>query len=131
MWFYHVGPQWAKRLLLTGDSILGRDAAKIGMVLDAVPAAELDAEVTALAKRIALNDPDMLTTNKRIVNIALEIAGARTLQRLATEMDARAHQSKQGQRTKFKKDALELGVKPAFQARDEPFGNSMVRIRAL
>src|ERR1700754_2332851 len=28
-WFYHVGPQWAKRLLLTGDSVTGRDASRI------------------------------------------------------------------------------------------------------
>ena len=39
-WFYHVGPQWAKRLLLTGDPISGYDAARIGLVLDSVPAGE-------------------------------------------------------------------------------------------
>jgi len=38
MWFYHVGPQWAKRLLLTGDTILGRDAARIAREL--APAVE-------------------------------------------------------------------------------------------
>ena len=27
MWLYHCGPQWAKRLLLTGDSLSGKDAA--------------------------------------------------------------------------------------------------------
>src|SRR5215469_12043693 len=26
MWLYHVGPQWAKRLLLTGDTITGTQA---------------------------------------------------------------------------------------------------------
>jgi enoyl-CoA hydratase len=39
MWVYHVGPQWAKRLLMTGDALTGRDAARIGLVLDAVPVA--------------------------------------------------------------------------------------------
>ena len=28
MWLYHCGPQWAKRLLLTGDSLTGKDAAE-------------------------------------------------------------------------------------------------------
>jgi enoyl-CoA hydratase len=130
MWFYHVGPQWAKRLLMTGDSISGRDAARIGLVLDSVPAAELDAEVEALATHIAQNDPDMLAAQKRIVNLALELAGARNLQKLATEMDARAHLSKQGLRADFKADAAKHGVKVAYQNRDAKFGNGTVKIRA-
>jgi len=31
MWLYLVGPQWAKRMLLTGDVLTGADAAKIGL----------------------------------------------------------------------------------------------------
>src|SRR5437667_1985770 len=45
MFIYHVGPQWAKRLLMTGDWISGRDAARIGLVMESVPAAELEAKV--------------------------------------------------------------------------------------
>src|SRR5678815_5463583 len=33
MWVYHCGPQWAKRLFLTGDTITGVEAAQIGLVL--------------------------------------------------------------------------------------------------
>lgn len=33
MWLYHAGPQWAKRLLLTGDTVTGAQAANIGLVL--------------------------------------------------------------------------------------------------
>ncbi len=130
MWFYHVGPQWAKRLLLTGDSISGRDAARIGLVLDSVPPDELDSEVEKLAKHIAQNDPDMLSAQKRIVNIAMEMAGARNLQKIATEMDARAHLSKQSLRTNFKADAVKYGVKVAYQNRDAKFGDGTVKIRA-
>ncbi len=130
MWFYHVGPQWAKRLLLTGDSITGRDAARIGLVLDSVPAERLDAEVEALAKHVAQNDPDMLSANKRIINMAMEMAGARNLQKLSTDMDARAHLSKQPLRTNFKADAAKHGVKVAYQNRDAKFGDGMVHIKA-
>jgi len=47
MWLYNAGPQWAKRLLLTGDTITGAEAAEIGLVLKAVPADLLEAEVRA------------------------------------------------------------------------------------
>lgn len=39
MWVYNVGPQWAKRLTLTGDTITGKEAQQIGLVLKSVPLA--------------------------------------------------------------------------------------------
>jgi enoyl-CoA hydratase len=129
MWTYHVGPQWAKRLLLTGDVILGRDAAKIGLVLDAVPAAELDEFVMDLAARVALVDPDLNATQKRIVNLALEQMGMITMQRLAIEMDARAHLGTGPRRMRFKSDMRESGLKEALTNRDGPFGNSVIKLR--
>lgn len=91
MWLHHIGPQWAKRLLLTGDSISGTDAAALGLVLKALPPDQLAAEVEGLTARLALIDPHLLSAQKRIVNLGLELMGARTLQRLAAETDARAH----------------------------------------
>jgi enoyl-CoA hydratase len=128
-WFYHVGPQWAKRLLLTGHPISGYDAARIGLVLDSVSAGELDAEVSKLAARIALIDPEITAANKRVVNMAMEVAGARTMQKLSTEIDARAHLSQGPLRKKFKGDVKEVGVREAIKKRDALFGNEAVRIR--
>src|SRR3984885_10703379 len=73
MWLYHCGPQWAKRLLLTGDSLTGKDAAEIGLALKSVPAAELTAEVMRLAERMGMVDPHLLSANKRLVNLGLEL----------------------------------------------------------
>ncbi|MBB4155086.1 enoyl-CoA hydratase [Sphingomonas jinjuensis] len=129
MWIYHCGPQWAKRLLLTGDKVSGIDAARLGLVLDAVPADELDAEVQDLARRVAAVDPELLWTHKRIVNLALEQMGALTIQRLAAENDARSHLSKGPRRSRFKQDMAEHGLKEALKNRDAPFGDGFVRIR--
>jgi enoyl-CoA hydratase len=127
MWLYHVGPQWAKRILLTGDSISGRDAEHIGLVLKAVPAGQLDEEIADLTRRFAAISPDLLACNKRIVNLGLELMGARTLQRLASETDARGHLS--SGRMEFRKTAQEHGVKEAVRRRDAPFGDGRIRMR--
>lgn len=129
-WMQHCGPQWAKRLLFTGDTISGRDAARIGLVLDAVPAAELDAFVGDLARRMSNVDAELLAAHKRVVNIAMELAGGKTLQRFAAEMDARAHLSQGPRRTQFRADMAEHGMKVALQNRDAPFGDGKVVLRA-
>ena len=126
MWLYMVGPQWAKRLLLTGDLIGGRDAATIGLVLKAVPGEQLVVEVEALADRLALIDADLLSANKRIVNIGLELMGARTLQRMAAEMDARGHLA--DSRSAFNRTVREEGLKEAVRQRDAPFGTGRVEL---
>lgn len=126
MWLYHLGPQWAKRLTLTGDLLLGRDAATLGLVMLAVPAERLDAEVNELARRLAAIDTDLLSANKRIINQGLELMGARTLQRMAHEADTRAHQAKA--RAAFRADVATLGLKEALKRRDAPFGDGLVHL---
>jgi enoyl-CoA hydratase len=126
MWLYHCGPQWTKRLLLTGDTISGKDAAKIGLVMKSVPADMLEAEVEGLADRFALVDTALLAANKRIVNLGLELMGAGTLQRLAAENDARAHTAPAA-RQMFK-DLGTKGIKQAVAERDAPFGDGRARV---
>jgi enoyl-CoA hydratase len=121
MWTYLVGPQWAKRLLLTGDAISGAEAERIGLVLKAVPSEQLDAELDDLARRMALIDVDLLAANKRIVNMALELMGAQTMQRMATERDAIARQAPVV--SKFYAMAKEKGLKAALEWRDNKFGD--------
>jgi enoyl-CoA hydratase len=126
MWLYHVGPQWTKRLLLTGDSVTGAEAAQIGLALKAVPGDLLEAEVEQLARRLSLVDRELLAANKRVINLGLELMGARTMQRLAVEIDARGHQAASADR--FRRNAAELGLREALRQRDAPFGDGRARV---
>ncbi|MFZ4604071.1 MAG: crotonase/enoyl-CoA hydratase family protein [Caulobacterales bacterium] len=125
MWLYHLGPQWAKRLMLTGDTLSGADAAKAGLVLKSVPADLLDAEVEGLMRRLGKIDSDLLRANKRIINIGLELMGARTLQRLAAENDAALHTSAVSHA--FRDLAKERGLKAALDNRNRLFPDGQAR----
>jgi enoyl-CoA hydratase len=126
MWLYNVGPQWAKRLTLTGDTVTGAEAQEIGLILKAVPADLLEAEVEGLASRMAHIDPDLLSTNKRIINMGLELMGARTLQRMAAENDVRGHNTRAA--GEFRHSVKEHGLKATLRARDAKFGDGRARV---
>ena len=126
LWMYHCGPQWAKRLQLTGDSVTGADAERIGLVMKAVPADVLEDEVEGLADRLSLIDPDLLSANKRITNLALELMGAQTLQRLAAENDARAHRSQAVR--EYGRSVRDDGLRETLRRRDERFGDGYARV---
>jgi enoyl-CoA hydratase len=126
MWLYNIGPQWAKRLTLTGDTITGKEAAHIGLVLKSVPKDLLEQEVEQLADRLAMIDPDLLSANKRIINLALELMGARTLQRLAAENDARGHNAAAARG--FRQSVMDKGLKETIRERDAKFGDGRARV---
>jgi enoyl-CoA hydratase len=63
-----------------------------------------------------------------VVNLSLELAGATTLQRLATELDARAHLSRGPRRTQFREDMAGPGLRTALQNRDDAFGREPVTV---
>ena len=126
LWVYNVGPQWAKRLTLTGDTVTGAEAQQIGLVLKAVPEEHLESEVEGLADRMALIDPDLLSTNKRIINLALELMGARTLQRLAAENDVRGHNTRAVR--DYMASVQEVGFRETVRGRDAKFGDGRARV---
>ena len=53
MWVYRLGAEKAKRMLLTGDLVTGREAKDMGLVLDAVEPGLLEERVLQLAERMA------------------------------------------------------------------------------
>lgn len=116
MWVYRVGAERAKRLLLTGDLIDGREAARIGLVSQAVPAAELDETVERLAQRMAGVPQNQLMMQKMMVNQAYANMGLETTQMLATLFDGMARHTPEG--VAFKARAEQVGFKQAVQERD-------------
>ena len=116
MWVYRVGAERAKRLLLTGDLIDGLEAARIGLVSQAVPAARLDGTVEALAGRIASVPKNQLMMQKLIVNQVYENMGLATTQMLATFFDGIARHTPEG--LAFKAHAEAAGFKQAVRERD-------------
>jgi enoyl-CoA hydratase len=126
MWLYNIGPQWAKRLTMTGDTVTGQEAQQLGLAMKSVPKEYLETEVEQLADRLALIDPDLLTANKRIINLALELQGARTLQRLAAENDARGHNTRGAD--EYRRAFRERGLADALKERDQKFGDGRARV---
>jgi enoyl-CoA hydratase len=119
MWLYHVGPQWTKRLLLTGDTIDGDTAASIGFAQAAVPPETLDPEVATLAARMALVGRDVLVANKRVVNAGLELMGRSLLQRFAGLNDAVAHLAPEARA--FAERSRAVGLRQAVSELNAPF----------
>lgn len=117
MWVYRLGAEKAKRMLFTGDKISGREAQEMGLALKAVPADQLDAEVEAMAERMASVPINQLAMQKLVINQAIEQTGLMQTQRMATIFDGITRHSPEG--INFKTRSEELGWKQAVRERDD------------
>ena len=116
MWVYRLGAERAKRMLLTGDLVDGREAKAMGLVADAVPTKSLDARVEALAARMAGVPQNQLMMQKLMINQALYNMGLEGTQMLATLFDGITRHSPEGMA--FKRRAEKVGFKRAVTERD-------------
>ena len=116
-----LGMRAAMEMMLTGDSISGIEAVRLGWANRAYPADELDDEVVEMAKRIALIPTDIVQLNKRIVHESMEIMGLRTAIRAGTELCALG--TRQETLRKFVEEEIPKGLTRALQERDAPFGD--------
>ena len=117
MWVYRLGPERAKRMLFTGDKITGREAADMGLVLEAVPDDRLDDRVETLAARMASVPVNQLAMQKLVINQAIEQTGLMQTQRLATIFDGITRHSPEG--INFKTRSEDVGWKQAVTERDQ------------
>jgi len=72
IWPQLIGYARAKEYLMTGDSITGADAARIGLINHAVPDGELDRRVQELADRLASGAVRAIRYSKTAANIGLK-----------------------------------------------------------
>src|SRR5216110_2363609 len=121
MWVYRMGLERAKRYLLTGDEIPARTAAEIGLVLEVVPDASLEAHARALARRIARVPVSQLVMLKLLVNQTAESMGLAASRTLGTLFDGVARHTQEG--LDFVRRAGEVGFRQAVRERDDPFGD--------
>ncbi len=120
MWFYRLGLERAKRLLLTGDPMDGRTAAEWGFASGSYPREQLDAAALSLCRRIALIPSNQLRMMKLLVNAAVEQMGLATTQTLGTLLDGAARHTPEG--SAFSRQA-NADLMDTIAARDQAFGD--------
>ncbi len=129
MWVHRIGPQAAKRLLLTGDLVTGTYAKELGLALEAPEPEALDACVEALAARMAGVPKNQLMMQKLMINQAVDAMGLANTQMVATLFDGITRHSPEGMW--FKEKAEEEGFHAAVKHRDSgdpiPEGRQAIR----
>ncbi|MBL7213483.1 MAG: crotonase/enoyl-CoA hydratase family protein [Desulfobacteraceae bacterium] len=121
LWFYRLGLTRTKLLALTGDSIDGKEAERIGLINKAVPVEKLEEEVQYWARKMARCPTSQLAAMKLVVNQAYENMGLQSTQTLGTILDGYMRNTPEG--LNFVKTAKEKGVGAAIAERDGPFGD--------
>jgi enoyl-CoA hydratase len=121
MWASRLGPMRAKRLLLTGDSLTGAEAAEWGLATEAAPADRLDERFERLLERVARMPINQLVMMKLLTNQVLYAQGLHTTQLLGTFFDGITRHTEEGHA--FVSKAMRDGFMEAVRERDEPFGD--------
>jgi enoyl-CoA hydratase len=115
-----MGMRQAMEAMLTGDSMTGVEAVERGFANRSFAVDDLDAEVLAVAARVAKVPADLQALNKRVVHRAMEAMGMRDGMRATADINALGfHQrSSLAYHEKFA-----AGVTAALDARDSEFGD--------
>jgi enoyl-CoA hydratase len=121
MWVYRLGLEHSKRLMLSGESLSGIEAARLGLASKAVPADQLAGEVDAMAQKLATIPSNQLAMSKLLVNQAYENMGLRSSQLLGTVFDGIARHTPEG--IAWRDLAMQEGFREAVRRRDAPFGD--------
>lgn len=118
VWF--MGMRAAMEQMLTGDSISGTEAVRLGFANRAFPVEELEGFVLDMAERIAKVDPELAQLNKRLVHRQMEVMGVRQGIRAGTDLHALGWSTKASREYMAK---MREGVRQALDARDSQFGD--------
>ncbi len=121
MWAHRLGDQRAKRLLLTGDCLSGRQAAEWGLAVESCPPDELDQRAEDLVGKIAMMPVNQLMMVKLALNSALLAQGVQNSAMISTVFDGVSRHTREGYA--FQLRAATAGFREAVRERDEPFGD--------
>lgn len=122
MWAHRLGDQRAKRLLLTGDCLSGREAAEWGLAIEAPEPEDLDERTEILVQRIAAMPLNQLMMVKLALNSALLAQGIQNSQMIGTVFDGISRHTREGYA--FQQRAADVGFRKAVRERDSaPYGD--------
>lgn len=122
LWAHRLGDQRAKRLLLTGDCLSGREAAEWGLAIEAPQPEDLDARTEVLLERIAAMPLNQLMMVKLALNSALLSQGVENSRMISTVFDGIARHTAEG--FAFQQRAASAGFRQAVRERDgAPFND--------
>ena len=117
-----VGPKRAKEILLTGaDRIPAKEALDIGLINRVVPAAEVEAVAMAMARHIAVIDPNLVQQTKRAINRQFEIMGLTEALDEALDIDLSIEGDGSADKKRFMEIARSEGMRAAIAWRDSRF----------
>ena len=118
-----VGPKHAKEIILRGmDRIPAQQALRIGLINRVVTADALESSALAIARDIAVIDPQLVQQTKRAINRTFEIMGLVDALETALDIDLAIEGAGSIDKIEFMKIARKDGLRAAIAWRDARFG---------
>jgi enoyl-CoA hydratase len=118
-----IGPKRAKEIILTGaDRIPAIEAARIGLINRVVARGEAKSAALAVARHIAVIDPNLVQKTKQAINRSFEIMGLVEALDAALDIDLAIEGAGSDDKRKFMEIARTQGLRKAIDWRDARFG---------
>ena len=118
---YLIGQKKTRELLLTGDLIDAVEAERIGLINRVVPADRLEAEVDALADRLARTPPEVMAPTKAMLNRAMDAAGFRLAVEAGLDLGAIINAADTPEQREWDAIVKRDGLKAALAWRDRRY----------
>jgi enoyl-CoA hydratase len=116
-----IGQKRTRELLLTGDLIDATDGERMGLVNRVVPMERLEAEVDALADRLARTPPEVMDPTKRMLNRAMDAAGFRLAVEAGLDLGAIINAADTPEQREWDEIVRRDGLKAALAWRDRRY----------
>jgi enoyl-CoA hydratase len=114
-----IGQKRTRELLMTGDLIDAAEAERIGLINRVVAADRLEAEVDALAEKLARVPPDVMAPTKLMLNRAMDAAGFASAVELGLDLQSFVNMSATAR--EFDAIVRAEGLKAALAWRDRRY----------